>query len=184
MGRLAGMRFYECGPMDRASDNGVGWRLEVGKFLVEHGCIVLNPCDKPIDIGLERTEDKEYRRRLKAEQKYDELSSMVKTLRIVDLRMVDISDALIVNLDIDIYPAGTAEEIFLANRQKKPILMHCPQGKNAIPDWYFGVFPHQHMFGSWYSLLQYLDDVDTGRDLRHFRRWMFFRQDKMQSTAI
>jgi len=42
--------------------------------------------------------------KLKAERNYDELSELMKVIRSVDLRMVDISDFLIVNLDLDIHP--------------------------------------------------------------------------------
>ena len=61
---------------------------------------------------------------LKLEKKYEELSGLMKTIRSVDLRLVDISDFLIVSLDLNTHPCGTYEEIFLANRQKKPIIIN------------------------------------------------------------
>ena len=44
----------------------------------------------------------------------------MKIIRCVDLRMVDISDFLVVNLDPDIPTFGTHEEIANANRQRSP----------------------------------------------------------------
>ena len=34
---------------------------------------------------------------------------MMKTIRAVDLRLVDISDFMIVNLDLNVHPCGTLE---------------------------------------------------------------------------
>lgn len=47
---------------------------------------------------------------------------MMKVIRSVDLRLVDISDFMIVNLDLETHPCGTLEEIFWANRQKSRYL--------------------------------------------------------------
>ena len=33
-----------------------------------------------------------------------------------------------------------------ANRQRKPILIHCEQGKAEMPDWLFATIPHSLFF--------------------------------------
>jgi len=110
----------------------------------------------------------------------------MKIVRSVDLRMVDMSDFLIVNLDMDIHTCGSYEEIFWANRLKNPILIHCEQGKaRGCPDWLFPVLPHQHIFDKWTDICKYLWEVHTGLDTETYNRWMFFNyQDMMPKVDI
>jgi hypothetical protein len=99
---------------------------------------------------------------------------MMKVIRRVDLRLVDISDFLIVNLNLDIHPCGTYEEIFTANRCKKPILIHMEQGKNNAPDWIFGTVPHQMIFSRWDDLKSYLIHINKDENIESYKRWQFF----------
>lgn len=181
MGRLYGSRCYLAGPMDKAKDGGVGWRQDLTPFLQNLGIVVLDPSNKKIDIGGETSVDRERRKFLKDSKQYDQLSSEVRLLRIVDLRMVDVTDFVIVNYDTETPMCGTMEEIFWANRIKHPVLFVCPQGKQAIHDWMFGTFPHDLFFSTWDELKKYLEYVNTTRiqDLKHYKRWMFFQYDEL-----
>jgi len=58
----------------------------------------------------------------------------MKQIRPVDLRMVDICDFLVVNLDLQVHACGTYEELFWANRMKKPVLIRIEQGIEHTPD--------------------------------------------------
>lgn len=170
--RIKGLRTYLCGAMDRAPDGGVGWRRSVGQYLMTRGVVVLDPANKPIDIGVEDFESRDKRKEWKSNGDYTKVAETMKIIRNTDLRMVDISDFLIVNLDLDIHPCGTYEELFLANRQKKPILLRVVQGKNQAPDWLFGTIPHETIFSAWEEVKDYLDRVDNGSLIDN--RWMFF----------
>lgn len=175
MNRLNKHRVYLAGAIDRVSDRGVGWRQQITPFLEEMGIVVFNPINKPTEIGLEDTNVQQRKIKLKEEENYDELSSMMRTIRAVDLRLVDISDFLIVSLDLNTHPCGTYEEIFLANRQKKPIIIHVEQGKKQAPDWIFGTIPHQFIFSSWDEIKQYLQIINSAEKIDHHKRWFFFR---------
>lgn len=172
-GKLFGMRCYLIGAMDRVADSGVAWRENITPFLRRKGVVVLNPCDKPIKIGHENAEDRVRRRTLKDAKDWDALQKEIRLLRVVDLRMVDMSDFLVCNLDTEVHACGTYEELFWANRLKRPVAIHCEQGKAGIPDWLFGVFPHQFFFDTWNDLNGYLVNVDQGI-ADHHKRWMFF----------
>jgi len=172
--RLWGMRCYLSGAMDKASDNGIQWRERLSRFLFNLGVIILDPTNKPIDIGQETIEDKEYRKRLKRQNRFDELQTGMKPVRSVDLRMDDIADFIIVNFDNDIRTCGTHEEYGWANRCKKPVLVRCVQGKREAPDWMFAMFPHQHIFGSWSALKKYLIHIHRDNIVDDMRRWIFF----------
>jgi hypothetical protein len=175
MNRLNNQRVYLAGAMDRVPDGGKTWRENITPVLLKMGLTVFNPLIKPSEIGREDENTVMLKKRLKQEKRYDELSKVMKTIRNVDLRLVDISDFLIVNLDLDIHPCGTYEEIFLANREKKPILINVAQGKQNAPDWLFGTIPHQMIFDSWLDLQEYLMYIDGAEEIVTYNRWYFFK---------
>ena len=174
MNRLKNQRVYLAGAMDRVADRGAGWRDRITPFLENLGIIVFNPITKPTSIGLEDEDSHAIKTKLKKTQRYDELSEVMKTIRRVDLRLVDISDFLIVNMNLDIHPCGTYEEIFWANRQKKPIIIHMEQGKQHTPDWLFGTIPHQMIFSSWEEIQEYLVHINSSENIDTHKRWYFF----------
>lgn len=174
MNRLYKQRVYLAGAIDRVSDRGKEWRDVITPFLQDLGLTVFNPLTKPCEIGKEDENTSVLKKRLKATKQYDELSKVMKLIRGVDLRLIDISDFIIVNLDLDIHPCGTYEEIFLANRQKKPIIIHVVQGKDNAPDWLFGTIPHEMMFSSWDEIKMYLRHVNSANSIKSFNRWYFF----------
>ena len=171
--KLKNQRCYLSGAMDRVSDGGVGWREKISVYLKARNVVVLDPCKKPINIGFEDSENRENRQKLKQQGHYDHIASDMRVIRNTDLRMVDISDFLIVNLDLDVHPCGTYEELFLANRQMKPIIVRVEQGKEATPDWLLGAIPHDNIFGKWEELTDYLDNINYD-NIRPKKRWIFF----------
>ena len=177
--RLRGTRSYVAGPMDLAPDGGIGWREDITPFLEDMGVVVLNPCNKPIDIGHENTEDRIERHKYKQEGSYDKFSKIMKELRCVDLRMVDMADFLIVYLNLDIPSCGTYEELFWANRLKNPVLVMCEQKKQNAPDWIFGCISHQHIFSTWDELREYLRHINEDEHILHMKRWLFFDYKRM-----
>ena len=174
MNRLRNQRVYLAGAIDRVADRGFGWRDSITPFLKDLGVVVFNPLNKPGDLGAEDDTTHQVKNLLKQSKKYDEFSNMMKTIRAVDLRLVDISDFLIVNLDINTHPCGTLEEIFLANRSKKPVLIRMEQGKNQTPDWLFGTLPHSMFFSTWDEVREYLSHIDTDTFINCENRWRFF----------
>lgn len=176
MNKLCGTRTYLAGAMDRVDDGGVGWRNDITPFLTDMGVIVLDPCKKEefMSYAIESDGDRKRRHNLKIASNYDRLVEEIKEIRTTDLRAVDIIDFNIVNINTEVHACGTYEELFCGNREKKPTLVHCEQGKKGAPDWLFGTVPHEHIFGDWNALKSYLVDVNNGTDTRRFGRWTFF----------
>lgn len=172
--RLRNQRVYLAGAIDRVPDRGAGWRADITPFLNRMGVVVFNPLNKPTEVGAEDEGTHSLKHILKQEGRYDELSSMMKVIRSTDLRLVDISDFLVVNLDIKTHPCGTLEEIFWANRQKKPIIVRVEQGKSSAPDWLFGTIPHEMIFSEWSEVENYLKHVDSSEEIDARGRWYFF----------
>ena len=175
--RLKSQRAYLAGAMDRVPDRGNGWRDNITPYLEELGVTVFNPIKKPTSIGQEDEQVQSLKQTYKKNLEYDNLSELMKVIRSVDLRLVDISDFLIVNLDLDTHPCGTLEEIFWANRQKKPIIVHMVQGKKNAPDWLFGTIPHQMIFSSWDEIKTYLYYINNFPNIDTYKRWYFFNYD-------
>ncbi len=169
------MRCYLVGAMDRVKDGGIGWRRRIIPDLNKLGVIVFDPTNKPTrGVAIEDTKFRNEITKLKQEGRYDEASDIVRQIRVIDLRMVDTSDFIICNLDTSIHACGTYEEIFWANREKKPILVHCEQSKEEIPHWLVGTIPHQHIFDTWATLVGYLKHVAYENNINTYNRWIFF----------
>lgn len=166
---------YLIGAIDRVPDNGAGWRQIMQEVLTkDFGVNVYNPLEKPINLGVEDESERQLRREEKAKGNFDFVASAVRQIRCVDLRMVDKSDFIICYIDTDVHACGTYEELTTANRQKKPIIVFCKQGKVGIPDWIFGMIPHELFFDDIDQVINYLEDVDNGVDKRFAERWVFF----------
>jgi nucleoside 2-deoxyribosyltransferase len=160
--------------MDRVADGGEGWRIDLQQNLSDLGIFWLDPTHKPIDIGIEDAENRAKVDQYKKEGLFKLAGECYKAVRHVDLRMVDISDFLVVNIDLDVHACGTYEESFLANRQKKPVIIHMEQGKEYTPNWLLATFPHQMIFSTWSEVAAYLQHVASDETVRTFNRWAFF----------
>lgn len=178
MNILNNARCYLAGPIDKAADYGRGWRVEISAFLESIGVEVFNPCSKPRHLINENGECVQYRHTLKKQGKFKEVAEIMKEIRHIDLRMVDVCDFLVVHLDNDVRTCGTWEEIFTANRSKKPIIIHMEQGKESAPDWLLGTIPHNFIFGKWQELKDYLVNVNDSKSqvLSNGDRWLLFYQ--------
>lgn len=178
MNRLKGSRTYLSGAMDRVKDGGIGWRNDLKPWLKSKGVIVIDPCDKPKcllgNAPVETPEARIVAGTLKASGDYDNFAEFMRPIRNVDLRFTDMADYLIVNLDLEVHPCGTYNEVFIAVQQKKPILIHCEQGKLNVPNWLFGCVPHSLFFDSWSDLKEYIRHVDEDENVDHLGRWQLF----------
>lgn len=175
MNNLKNMRTYLVGAMDRVPDGGVGWRNAITPMLQELSISVINPCDKPIESAKETPTTRETINYYKQTGQFDKIREEYGHIRNADLRCVDVSDFLIAHIDMNVHMCGSYEEIATANRQKKPILVWCEQGKMLAPNWLFFMLPHQHIFSSMDRLLAYLYDVSKCKDTSQLKRWFFFR---------
>lgn len=184
MNRLWGNRAYLISQIDYAIDFGVTWRDNITPILNKLGIIVLNPCKKPTQIGNEVGDDQVLLRNLQQEEKYKELSDKMREIRSIDLRMIDISDFVIARLDMKIPACGSIEEITLANKQKKPVLLWCPQGKQKLYRWIYGMIPESHIFGDLDCLFEYLNYINSDEEINDLGRWRFFDYKKLYGQIL
>jgi hypothetical protein len=178
---LVGMRTYLVGAMDRVPDCGIEWRQRIGGLLRKMGVTVIDPCNKPIDGVIENEDTRNIIDSYKETGQFDKIKPEFGIIRNADLRCVDISDFIIAYIDIDIHACGTYEEIVTANRQKKPVLVWCKQGKRHAPNWLFFMLPHEHIFNSLSEILGYLDEINNEQDVSKLKRWFFFKYNKVNA---
>lgn len=172
--RLEDTRCYLAGAMEKDKSNGVEWRQTIQTSLVSLGIHWFDPTDKPTETGRENIGTKQELFDTREAGDYDTAHDRMKVIRCVDLRMVDISDFLIVNLDPDIPTFGTHEEISNANRQKKPVIIRIVGGKKKTPLWLLGMLPHQLIFSTWEEIHNYLRHIAHDPIIDRLNRWYFF----------
>lgn len=166
---------YLAGPMEFASDGGVIWRQDFINLCYEQDIYLrfLDPTNKL--QGMSITEEIKAGKALKDAEDWEGLKQHVKSFRREDLRCVDYCDFLTVMIDKDIHMCGTYDELFTAERQKKPILAIVNGGKKSCPGWLFDVIDHELMFDNVSSCVEYLNNVNSGH-IKLDSRWVLIRQ--------
>jgi hypothetical protein len=106
--------------------------------------------------------------------RFNELRDAMKPLVLADLRMVEVSDFLIVYLDPSVQMCGTWEELFVGLRQHKPVFVVVKGGKQKLNFWMFGRINPDFVFDSFEDVKNYLDQVDNETIRADSSRWIFF----------
>lgn len=177
MNRLKGMRCYLAGPMEFAPDNGIGWRKDMAQFLRSLGVIVIDPTNKPPGGPDETVEMRQWLNEQKQNRNYRAVAEHMKEVRAYDLRYVDNCDFEILNVDIHQFMCGSWEECFMANSQKKPVIVHAEHGVHKLSDWIFGTLPTDLLFNTWEEIKIYLTGIDSNEKINHLNRWRFIDYD-------
>lgn len=185
LNRLHDLCGYLSGPIDFDPTMGKGWRDDLTEFLLPLNVKVLNPL-KHVFYGtdnLDTVKRPKMKKFLESGQ-FSKLREEVKSLNHWDLRSVDLSSFLIVYYPTDMHMCGTIEEMTIANKQSKPVLIMAKNGKKKLPTWLYGRFPHQHMFETWEELKAYISRIDHDAKYRFKdcdkKRWLFFDGEWMR----
>lgn len=173
--RLRGAAVYLAGPMTACTDFGASWRRVITPRLREMGVVIFDPTNKPIEIGQEGAEVRRDLNTMRAEGDIAGVRDFLKVIRRVDLRAVDLSSFTIVYLD-GTPTMGTYEEIAMAVREQKPLLVWLDGELNlsTVNPWLLAQVPLHHIFESEDALLAYLHTVDSSPEHPEDRRWMLF----------
>jgi hypothetical protein len=172
MNKLKGLTSYIFGAIDRCPNGGKDWRDKVTPDLEKLGVTVINPLKKPVLGHVESIETRNNRHQAKLRGDWD-LVIADKSIRLVDLRFCDKADFLVGCIDSRLSPCGTYEELFTANRQKKPILVWSPLGKMDIADWLWWTLPKEHIFENFDEVILHLKGINDGT-IEPGKRWVFF----------
>jgi hypothetical protein len=152
-GKLTNHRVYLAGPIDNASDDGVGWRQLATPYLKERGIQILDPTDKPT-----------------SQCRFNEIGDEKEMIS----KMVEVADFLIAYIDPDMHICGTYDEIFEALRHRKPTLVVHKGGKARMSMWLRGKLNHNFVFETFAELFNYIDALHDGTIEPDYTRWVFF----------
>jgi len=174
---LEGTRCYMVGHMEYS--DGQGWREKVEKEVGEGlGVVCFNPYKKP--FVNQRPEDPETRKWLAERMAQGDLETVRQHMRMVrsdDLRLCDISDFFICHLIPHVASWGSAEEIYTANRMKKPLFIAVEGGRNKTPLWLAGMLPPHYFYDSIEDVIKMLKDIDAGKKKIDSERWRLLRKE-------
>lgn len=169
---------YLAGPIDDSPDLGVSYR----RYLIDKskelnlGIRFLDPTNKitglAADVGVEQDSIQKCKKR----GSWRKLTRLMEQIVRSDLRQVDLSDFIIVKIDVSLHQCGTYHELILADLQKKPVLVIVQGGKAKAPAWLFGILDHQLMFDSEDDCLEYLQGVNDG-EIELNDKWVLFRKE-------
>jgi len=177
MNKLGKTRCYLAGPM-QFTYNGSSWREDIEKFLTEMDVRVFNPYNKTfLEDFFETADFGGELMRLAEAKKFSQIAELMSRTRAHDLRLVDMADFIIAYINTDIYTCGTFEEIFTANRQKKPIYLVVEGGWARCPYWLLGAIPMGYIFDSFISLKRHLSYLDDGQVEFDRSRWKLLKHD-------
>lgn len=183
--RLRGAACYLAGPMTDLPDLGIGWRQAITPALKAMGVVVLDPTDKPIDIGRENAEARAEFRAMREAGDLEGVREVMKVIRRVDLRCVDLSSFIIVRLD-GTPTMGSYEEIAMSVREQKPTLIWLDGAftKENVNPWLLSQVPLEHIFESREELLSFLHTIDESVEHPTDRRFMLFNFVDLYRDAI
>ncbi|MGP8198964.1 MAG: nucleoside 2-deoxyribosyltransferase [Limisphaerales bacterium] len=154
------------------------WRDLVKTELKETGIIFFDPLKKPFLDSV--NEDKEHMAemvKLRAEGCFKDLSKLMRKIRVEDLSLVDRADFLIASISAKTASWGTAEEVFWANRMKKPIFLVVSEGRRACPFWIFGTLPEDQIYDNLEEAVADIKKLDSGEKAMDMSRWKIFREE-------
>lgn len=180
MNRLANMRCYLAGAIEKESYGGVQWRTKLKSDLRELNIQWLDPTDKPTTVGIENEDTGRMLKQYRSQGNGVAVKEIMRPIRHVDLRMIDLSDFIIARLEPDVPTFGTHEEIDRAIYQHKPVLIMVEGGLDKAPLWWFDKVDLATLFEKWSDMYSYLETVahSAANDLSLMEasdwKWIFF----------
>ena len=175
---LRGTRCYLIGHMEYAP--GRDWRKHVIDELGPRGIVFFNPYNKPfLSDTPEDEQSRSEMNRWRETSQWELLTARMKKVRTQDLRLVDISDFLIVNIIPHVASWGSSEEITTAVREKKPLFLSIddPKGKLSCPMWFFGKIPHKYIYDNIDCIIEKIKAIDDGIIPMCSDRWRLLKPE-------
>ena len=167
---------YLVGHMQYVS--GRNWREYVTEKLSPLGITCFDPYKKPFIKDVEEDEasrqDMETWMRTK---QYDRVTERMKMIRAYDLNLVDRSDFIIAHLVPEVASWGSAEEVTLAVREKKPVFISMEGGKSKTPLWMLGMLPHKYIYDSVDEIIEMIYAIDSENKEIDSDRWRLLRKE-------
>lgn len=174
MNLLNKTKFLVIGPMQYYNGRAIReyFKQELGKLNIT----VFDHYNKPFIYS--QNEEEELGEKLKkwmATEQYDQVSKL-RNIRLEDLRLIDLCDAVIFHYIPGVITCGSWEEFFLANRQKKVIFFITEGGKKLTPIWTLFTIPHKYIYNSKEDVVEMIKKIDSGEVPIDSERWRLLQQ--------
>ena len=146
------------------------------KFYNNIGVKVFNPAHKPFMSDLKETP--EFREKLLKKRASGDLKwvhAQMKPIRAVDLSCCDRVDFITAKIYPKIASWGTAEEIYTANRAKKPIFITVDGGVKKTPLWLLGVLPPKYFYNDVDEMLEMIYNIHKQKVKIDSDRWKLLK---------
>ena len=167
---------YLAGNMEYTNDS-VNWRDYMTSELNKLGVVVLSPLEKNFVVHFDEGEESHVKlKQMREEGRYDEVSEHMSKIVGKDLRLIDVSDFVIVNIEIDKPTFGTIHELVVANQQKKPIFL-CVNDKKRCPLWLLGLINHHYIYDDLNVIINILNKIDKGEIVIDSERWRLLNEN-------
>ena len=161
---LKNTRCYLPGSMQYAKD-GRSWRGKIKDALGDRNITFFDTYIKPFihDIPEDEASRQEMLHWMETEL-YDLVTQRMKKVRGNDLRLVDLSDWFICNLNPKVASWGTAEELSIIVRECKPVflIVDSPRGKKDVPLWILSMIPHKYIYDTLDEAINMVKAIDDG----------------------
>ena len=179
---------YLCGPMDYAQDGGREWRDIITDELMDIGFTrhqILNPCQKPISsAGHNMSAEVEMMNAYRKLEDWEGLERLMKKIMNIDLRLVDKSDIVIVNISSDVRTTGSIHEIVQARQQHKPVYLIDTQGMGHVSGWMLALVGRDRIYHSIDGVVESIRRIkkfgpQSARDAKDFLIFDFDEQEEV-----
>jgi nucleoside 2-deoxyribosyltransferase len=176
---LNGSRVYLAGNMEYTA-GALGWREYVKNKLTPSGIKILSPVDTKF-VG-HPTESPQDIARMKVERQngnYDLVHSHMKRVVRKDLRLIDLSDFIIINMEVSKPTFGTMHELVVAVQQKKPIFLAISEGRSSCPLWILGLLKPEYIYDSIEDVVETVIKIDKGNIKMNPDRWRLLESSNL-----
>jgi len=175
-----GLLYKTCTYLSSSMENAEcdEWRSKCLSFFKDIGVKVFDPYNKPFMDDLD--ESPEFRKKIYEEREKGNLEWVhehFRNIRAVDLSCCDRADFLTVHIYPKIASWGAAEEIYTANRAKKPIFITVEGGIKKTPLWLLGVLPPKYFYNNVDEMLEMIYNINHRIMPIDSRRWKLLKPE-------
>lgn len=175
-GLLTKTKCYLIGNMEFG--DGHSWRDAIKDRLKKTGVVFFDPYDHPfLSLTTETDDARKMYKQWRADGDFDRVAKVYREIRAKDLALVDRADFIIAYLDLNVTTCGMWEELYWANRLKKPIFLVLAQGKKSCPLWLFGTIPHEYIYDELDSVVNIVNKIHAGKEKLSSSRWKLLKME-------
>lgn len=170
MNILRNTRVYLAGNMEYSSDID-NWRSVITESLAKIGIKSMSP--SVVSFVNQPAENPEFRNRMLAYREAGDFAPVEEHMKAViekDLRMIDLADFCIFNLEVSKPTFGTIHELVEACRQQKPIFVVIPD-KRRTPLWILGLVKSKHIYCSLSEVVDRINQINAGNIELNSKKW-------------